>query len=75
MDKEQVFSIEGQNDNVVMQKDGAGEYIFTETSGDYILPDYLPEIRKILKVTSKVIPAGKFISGGKAEFAGTVSIF
>ena len=37
-----------------------------------MLPDYLPEIRRILRVSSRILPAGKYIGGAKAEFAGTV---
>lgn len=73
MDKEQVFSMQENSKGVAIERDEGGEVIFTESNGDYILPDYLPEIRKILKINAKVIPAGKFISGGKAEFAGTVA--
>ena len=73
MDKEQVFPTQENSQGIIIERDEGGEVIFTESSGDYILPDYLPEIRKILKINARVIPAGKFISGGKAEFAGTVA--
>ncbi len=71
MEKAQVFSTELSTDTCV-QRDGAGEAILTETSGEWILPDYLPEIRKILRVSSRILPEGRFISGGRAEFAGSV---
>lgn len=72
MDRTQITTQESAENGVILQSDSNGDFIFTETSGEYILPDYLPEIRKILRISSKVIPSGKFISGGKAEFAGNV---
>ena len=56
-----------------IQKDLAGETAICECTGEFTLPDYLPEIRKIIKIDSKAIPSGKFIGGSKAEFAGIVA--
>lgn len=46
--------------------------ITTEVSGDCILPDYQPEIRRLLSVSPTILPPAKYISGGNAEFNGTV---
>jgi len=49
-----------------------------ETSGEFMLPDYLPEIRRVVSVSSTVLPEGRFINGDvnsqniTIEFAGTV---
>ncbi len=43
-----------------------------ESTGDYILPDYQPEIRRLLYVSPTVLPAAKYIGGTGAEFNGTV---
>ena len=56
-----------------VQMNIAGEPILCEASGDYTLPDYQPEIRKILHVRPAILPTGKFLSGGRAEFSGTVA--
>ena len=56
-----------------IQKDIAGETTVCECTGEFTLPDYLPEIRKIIKIDSKAIPSGKFLGGSKAEFAGIVA--
>ncbi len=45
--------------------------ILSETSGDFILPDYLPEMRKVLRVDTRLIPVGNYQNGDKTEFAGT----
>lgn len=43
-----------------------------EVSGDCIIPDYQPEIRRLLNVTEKILPPAKYISASGAEFCGTV---
>lgn len=59
-------------DEALVQSDIMDDCVYTESTGDFVLPDYLPEIRKILRVNSRVLPAGKYIGGSKAEFAGSV---
>lgn len=44
----------------------------TEVSGDYILPDYQPEIRRILHVIPTVLPPAKYVGNGNVEWNGTV---
>lgn len=39
---------------------------------DATLPDYQPEIRRIFSASATARPSGKYVAGGKAEFAGTV---
>ena len=46
--------------------------ISTELSNDYTLPDYQPEIRRVLRVGATVLPAAKYISGSNAEQSGTL---
>ncbi len=49
----------------------------TEISEEFSLPDYIPEVRRILHTRAAVLPEGKFISdrdnGTSAEFDGTVT--
>lgn len=52
--------------------DTAGEVILAEAAGDYVLPDYQPEIRKILSVTAEVLPTEKYVGSDRAEFGGRV---
>ena len=44
-----------------------------ESTCEYSLPDYLGDVKKILTVSSSVIPSGKFVSDGEAEFSGVVT--
>ena len=46
--------------------------VTTELSNDYTLPDYQPEIRRILRVGTTVIPPAKYIGGSNAEFNGNI---
>ena len=43
-----------------------------EISNDYTLPDYQPEIRRVLKITAAPMPPAKYVSGNNAEMNGTV---
>ena len=56
-----------------IQGDYAGGLIYCDCTGEFVLPDYLPEIRKIIRIDAKAIPSGKFIGSQKAEFAGIVA--
>ncbi len=46
--------------------------IVTELSSDFSLPDYQPEIKRLLRVQATVSPTDKYIGAGSAEFSGTV---
>ena len=49
--------------------------IVTELSGDFILPDYQPEIKRLLRVGAVVLPPSKYISDREAELAGNVDYY
>ena len=53
-------------------RDVAPDVVRGECVIDVTLPDYQPEIRRIFSVSATVRPSGKYVAGGKAEFAGTV---
>lgn len=44
----------------------------TELAMDISLPDYQPEIKRLLRVRAAVHPADKYIGTGNAEFSGTL---
>lgn len=46
--------------------------ISAELSNDYTLPDYQPEIRRILKVMPSILPPAKYIGGNNIELNGTI---
>lgn len=48
--------------------------VVAETAQDFVLPDYQPEIRKLLRVSASLTPPGKFLGTGEAEFAGNAEL-
>ena len=44
-----------------------------ESAGEYSLPDYNGDVKKILEVKTKVFPSGSFPSDDSLDFSGTVS--
>ena len=46
--------------------------VTAEAGCEYAMPDYQPEIRRLLRVTSTVCPPATYVGAGKAEFVGSV---
>ncbi len=46
--------------------------VTSEVNGDYTLPDYQPEIRRLLWVKPTVLPPAKYVGGGQAELNGNM---
>ncbi len=46
--------------------------INSDISEDITLPDYYPEIRRVLCVRENLLPPSKFVSGNKIDIGGTV---
>lgn len=44
----------------------------TEITDEFILPDYLPDVRRIIRVDARPKIDGKFITAGKVEYEGDV---
>ena len=47
----------------------------TELSGDFSLPDYQPEIKRLLRITTQVSPPEHYISGDSMDLDGTLDYF
>lgn len=58
---------------VEFKKNQRGAAIYSDTHADYVLPDYLGEVRKILFVGAEARPAGKYTADGSAEASGIVA--
>ncbi len=53
-----------------------GEKILTaEVNGDYSLPDYQPEIKRLLRITASVLPPARYAASGNIDLSGTVDYF
>ena len=46
--------------------------LHSESSGEYPLPDYNGDVKRVLMINPRVVPTGKFINEGSVEFSGTV---
>ena len=46
--------------------------VYTESVTDYVLPDYLGDVRKILFTEASLRPSGRFAGGDEVEFSGIV---
>lgn len=44
----------------------------TDLATDFALPDYLPEIKRLLRVTPAVLPESRYLGANSAEFNGAV---
>ena len=44
-----------------------------ESSCEYVLPDYMGDVKKILSVSANATPSGKFASDGHVQFSGVVT--
>lgn len=53
----------------------ADKTVSTDLSGDFTLPDYQPEIKRLLRVTASVLPPSRYIGDGEAEFTGIVDYY
>ena len=48
----------------------AGERLRTESVGEYGVPDYQPQVRRILRVRTRILPSGRYDRAGRSECAG-----
>ena len=66
-------TMENQSLLLTYEYDGAREGIPAECRVEHTLPDYLPEIRRILRVTARPITTGRYVGEGSTEFSGAVA--
>ena len=56
---------------------GTDTVVYPDSSEEFSLPDYVPEIRRVLCVSCGVVPESKYISEGKenaeVEFSGSIT--
>ena len=53
-------------------KDRVISGLISESSGDYALPDYNGDVKKILFTSARAVPSGKFPSTDTVQFSGAV---
>lgn len=47
----------------------------SETTADFTLPDYQPEIKRLLRVSASVLPPSKYIGDRECELAGNIDYY
>ena len=55
-----------------LQTAGGGGNILFESGGEFVLPDYLPKVQKVLRLEANALPPTKYMSGGEAQMRGSV---
>lgn len=58
------------NTTIAMQV--CNKAVTAEVGCEYSMPDYQPEVRRLLRVQATVLPPAAYVGAGRAEFAGTV---
>ena len=58
--------------NVTYSKSVRCSDVYTESQTDYVLPDYMSDMRKILFTDASLRPSGRFAGGDQVEFSGIV---
>ena len=49
--------------------------VIGEMSGDFTLPDYQPEIKRLLRVSASILPASRYVGERSAELSGNVDYY
>lgn len=65
----------GYDTSTYMQVPIGERSVVTEISGDFTLPDYQPEIKRLLKVSASVLPPSKYVGDSEAELAGGIDYY
>lgn len=56
----------------VLQTEDNGGVIFCESGGEFVLPDYLPKVQKVLRLEARALPPSKYRSASEAQMSGNV---
>ena len=55
-----------------IQRDLVTDAVFTESNEDFILPDYMPEIGRVLRVSAVLLPEAHYEGSDETEFSGRI---
>ena len=61
-----------ERDDRMMQGEVGERNLGTDVTAEFTLPDYRPEIKRLLRVTAVLLPLDRYIGGNAAELSGTV---
>ncbi len=63
------FVLSGKN---TAQRIRNGGSILFESGGEFILPDYMPKVQKVLRMEARALPPAQYINGTEAQMSGSV---
>ena len=55
-----------------MQQPAAVSSPLFESGGEFVLPDYLPKVQKVLRLEANALPPTRYMSGSEAQMSGSV---
>ena len=58
--------------NKVLQKERVMQSLPIESGGEFVLPDYMPSVRKVLRIEATALPPSKYVGGSSAQMSGEV---
>lgn len=61
--------------DIVMAKEvkcSSADPVWCESTGDFALPDYMPQIARMLSCTPRLVSSGRYIGSDRAEFSGSI---
>ena len=57
--------------NTVQLEQGGGN-IFFESGGEFVLPDYMPKVQKVLRMEARALPPSRYMGSSEAQMSGSV---
>lgn len=57
--------------NTVQVEQGGGN-IFFESGGEFVLPDYMPKVQKVLRMEARALPPSRYMGSGEVQMSGSV---
>lgn len=58
--------------NNMLQIEQDGGNLFFESGGEFILPEYMPKVQKVLRMEARVLPPSRYMGSGEAQMSGSV---
>lgn len=62
-----------EGESAVYKKETRLTGVRSECGADFVLPDYMGDVKRLLRSSATVTPCNKYISGGELSFLSTVS--
>ena len=68
-----VLNRNNEDNDRIYSREGKILGVCTESQSDYVLPDYMGDVKRLLKYSASVVPCNKFVSGGEVSFLSAVN--